>query len=68
MRGGGFARRSKIMLCALGLSFGLAPQVLKNRCFLNLRRKTVELLDGADALSDTLAAQLAERFRQQLLT
>ncbi len=30
--------------------------------FLNLRRKTAELIDGADALSDTLAAQLAERF------
>jgi len=30
--------------------------------FLNLRRKTSELIEGADALSDTLASQLAERF------
>ena len=30
--------------------------------FLNLRRKTSELIEGADALSDTFATQLAERF------
>ena len=30
--------------------------------FLNLRRKTAELIDGADALSDTFVLQLAERF------
>ena len=30
--------------------------------FLNLRRKTSELIEGADALSDNIASQLAERF------
>ena len=30
--------------------------------FLSLRRKTSELIEGADALSDNIASQLAERF------
>ena len=30
--------------------------------FLNLRRKTSELMEGADALSENIVAQLAERF------
>ncbi len=40
----------------------LSTSSAQKSLFLNLRRKTTELLDGADALSDTLAAQLAERF------
>ncbi len=40
----------------------LSTSSAQKSLFLNLRRKTAELLDGADALSDTLAAQLAERF------
>ena len=40
----------------------LSTSSAQKSLFLNLRRKTLELLDGADALSDTLAAQLAERF------
>ena len=40
----------------------LSTSSAQKSLFLNLRRKTAELLDGADALSDSLAAQLAERF------
>ena len=40
----------------------LSTSSAQKSLFLNLRRKTAELLDGADALSDTLASQLAERF------
>ncbi len=40
----------------------LSTSSAQKSLFLNLRRKTAEFLDGADALSDTLAAQLAERF------
>ena len=40
----------------------LSTSSAQKSLFLNLRRKTLELLDEADALSDTLAAQLAERF------
>ena len=40
----------------------LSTSSAQKSLFLNLRRKTTELLDGADALSDTLATQLAERF------